>query len=123
MLAALAPTVAVALNSAGFAEEASYILAAAAHELEPPLKRSANRWAAGELAVVRAAQGERRQALLLLEAAQRQGWLPDGRNHALDLAQEPALQGLRGNSRFDEIRRRILAHIASERSETRPINL
>jgi hypothetical protein len=123
MLAALAPTLAVALNSAGFAEEASYILAAAANEVEPPLKRSANREAAGELVVVRAAQGERVQALLLLEAVRRQGWLPDGRNHALDLAQEPALKDLRGNPRFEEIRRRILAHIARERSETRPINL
>jgi DNA-binding SARP family transcriptional activator/TolB-like protein/Tfp pilus assembly protein PilF len=123
MLLELAPTLAVALRLGGSDEEASYILSAASNELEPALRRSSNRQAIGQLAAIRAAQGERAQALKLLEAALRQGWLPNGRQYALDLAQEPALRDLRGDRRFENVRRRILAHLDRERAELGPVNV
>lgn len=119
LLAGLAPTLAFALAREGAAQEASYLLAAAANQLEPAVKRTGNRAATAELAAIRAAQGEREQALALLGSAVRGGWLPDARQTALDLAQEPAFAGLRSDPRFEAMRKRILAHVARERAELR----
>jgi tetratricopeptide (TPR) repeat protein len=119
----LAASVAVAMKKQGMDEEAAYLLDAASRQLEQVLKRFASRKAAGRLALVRAAQGERAQALSLLELALRRGWLPDGHNIALDLAREPAFAGLRGDAGFEASRRRILGHIAKERAELGPLKV
>lgn len=123
MLAGLAPTLAVALTRTGEREEAAYLLAAAANTLEPALGSRTGGTVEAELAMIRAAQGEDRQALALLESGIRNGWIPDGRSRSLDLAQEPALNDLRGDRRFEALRRRILAHIARERAELGPLTV
>lgn len=123
LLSGLAPTLAVALRHAGQGDEADYLLAAAANEIGPAAQSASNRLAKAELATIRASQGDNRQAIALLTDAIRRGWLPNGRQHALDLAREPAFAGLRGDPRFEAIRGRILAHIARERAELGPLRV
>ena len=123
MLIDLAPTIAMALRSVGSADEGDYILAAAARDLQPGLKGSANGEARGQMAIIKAAQGERSQAMALLESAVGAGWLPDGRSNALDLADEPGFRDLRGDARFEAARKRVLDHIARERAELGPLKV
>ena len=123
MLPELASNVAVALRSEGLDLEADYVLKGAARKLETVLARAPVRDASGRLALVRAAQGEQSQALTMLETALKRGWLPDGRTIALDLAREPAFSGLRGNSRFQAARDRILNHVAKEQAELGPLKV
>jgi Tfp pilus assembly protein PilF len=123
MLPSLAVNVAMAMKGQGLDEEAAYLLNAAATQQEQVLKRFASRKATGRLALVRAAQGERAQALALLETALRRGWLPDGHTVALDLAIEPAFAGFRSDPQFEASRRRILDHIAKERAELGPLRV
>ena len=123
MLPELAVNVAVALKGQGMDEEADYLLNAASIQLERVLKRSPSRRATGRLALVRAAAGEHAQALSLLDAALRRGWLPNGHSVTLDLAKEPAFVELRGNPRFEAARKHILDHIAKERAELGPLKV
>ena len=73
--------------------------------------------------MIRAVQGDKAQAVALLDAAVREGWLPDGRNVAIDLAEEPAFRILRGDPRFEAMRKRILDHVAKERAELGPLKV
>jgi DNA-binding SARP family transcriptional activator/TolB-like protein/Tfp pilus assembly protein PilF len=123
MLIGLAPTLAVALKFVGFADEGDYILAAAARNAQPGLKSFVNGETRGQMAVIKAAQGERAQALALLDSAVGAGWLPDGRSNPLDLAEEPGFRDLRGDPRFEAARTRILNHIARERAELGPLTI
>lgn len=123
LLPGLAPTLAVALAAGGARDEAKYLLATAARARLPALKSPGNRWARADLAAIRAAQGERAEALALLGAAVRQGWLPNGRDKPLDLAREPAFRPLRGDPAFEALRRRVLARIARERAELGPLTI
>jgi tetratricopeptide (TPR) repeat protein len=117
MLPELAPNLASALRADGSAPEASYVLAASSERLERALSRSKGRDSLERLARIRAAQGEKEQAVTLLDAALRRGWFPDGRSTTLDLAQEPAFDRLRGDARFEALRQRVLDHVAKERAE------
>lgn len=121
MLPELAANLSVALQAEGFKEEAFYLLGAASQRLEQVLKQSPSRAAIGRLAVIRAAQGDTEESLRLLKSALDKGVFPDGRNMALDLAQEPAFRSLRGDPRFETARKRILDHIAKERAELGPL--
>jgi DNA-binding SARP family transcriptional activator/TolB-like protein/cytochrome c-type biogenesis protein CcmH/NrfG len=121
MLPELAANVGVALEATGSGNEAAYLLAATASRLEEELKRNNSRSALGRLAMVRAAQGQRAEALTALDSAIGKGWFPDGRAAALDLAQEPAFQGLRGEPRFEAMRKRLLDHVSRERAELGPL--
>jgi DNA-binding SARP family transcriptional activator/TolB-like protein len=123
LLPDLAPNLAIALETTGSPEEASYLLSATSRRLEMALRHTPARADSAKLALVRAAQGERAQALALLDTALRRGWFPDGRTVALDLAQEPAFHALRGDPRFEAARKRILDHIARERAELGPIDV
>lgn len=124
MLPELSVNVAVALEMQGSDEEASYLLTQASQRVEQSLKLMPNnRLAYGRLAIIRAAQRDRPEALSQLEAALRAGWHPDGRNVALDLAKEPAFRELRGDPRFEAARKRILQHIAKERAELGPLKV
>jgi hypothetical protein len=91
--------------------------------LEESLKRGPRREAIGYLAMIRATQGDSGRALALLDLAVRRGWFPDGRAAALDLADEPAFRSLRGEPRFEALRKRLLDHIARERAELGPLKV
>lgn len=120
----LAPALAVPLRQQGAGRDADYILANAARGLERLLaKAPRDSEASAQLAQIRAAQGDRKEALRLLSVALEQGWLPNGRYQALDIAQEPAYHSLRGDPRFEAARKRILDHIAKERAELGPLKV
>ncbi len=123
-LVTVAPNLAIALRAAGEEFEANYLLAAAERRLAPGMKAAfATRDVPWDMARIRGAQGRREEAVKLIARAVDRGWLPEGRLDALDIAQEPALRGLHGDPRFEQLRRRILAHIARERAELGPIKL
>lgn len=117
MLPELAANLAVALKSKAADEEANYILVEAGRRLEQMMQRGPSRSAPARLAMVRAVQGERAQAIALLRKAISIGWLPDGRAISLDLSREPAFQSLRGDPQFEAVRKRILDHVTKERAE------
>jgi len=118
----ISPNLAVALIETGDKAEAGRLLAAADKLTSQGLARSGNdRELMFELARIRAIQLRDKEALDLIGAALVRGWLPDGLETALDLADEPGFRGLRGNPRFESLRSRILAHIARERRELGPV--
>lgn len=123
MLGELAPTLAIALRQTGSRAEASYLLSATSMRLEEVSKRAPRAQTIAQLAMIRAAQGDPARALPLLDLAVRRGWFPDGRGAALDLAREPGFQSLRGDPRFEALRKRILDHIARERAEIGPLKV
>jgi TolB-like protein/Tfp pilus assembly protein PilF len=121
LLPELAANVSIALGATGSSDEAAYLLDATSSRLEQALKRGAGRSAMGRLAMVRAAQGQRSEAIAALQSAIGKGWFPDGRTVTVDLAREPAFRSLRGDPRFEALRRRLLDHIARERAELGPL--
>jgi DNA-binding SARP family transcriptional activator/TolB-like protein/Flp pilus assembly protein TadD len=123
MLPELAANVAVALRATGQSADADYILSNASARIEQSLRSTPLASGYGRLALVRSAQGDRAQAIALIERAVAKRWLPDGRAVALDLAQEPAFRPLRGDTRFEAARKRILNHIAKERAELGPLQV
>ena len=123
MIGELVPNLAVALRETGSQAESSYLLSATSMRLEESLKRGPRREAIGYLAMIRATQGDSGRALALLDLAVRRGWFPDGRAAALDLADEPAFRSLRGEPRFEALRKRLLDHIARERAELGPLKV
>lgn len=123
MLGELAPSLAIALSEAGAQSEATYLLSATSMRLENVLKHTSRTETIGDLAMIRAAQGDRPRALALLDLALREGWFPDGRGMAIDVEQEPAFASLRGNPSFEAVRKRILDHIGKERAELGPLRV
>jgi DNA-binding SARP family transcriptional activator/TolB-like protein len=118
------PNLAVALIETGDKAEAGRLLAATDKFVSQGLVRSGNdRELMVELARIRAIQQRDKEALDLISAAIARGWLPDGLEVALDLADEPAFRDLRGNPRFEAARRKIFTHIARERKELGPVKL
>ncbi len=115
---------AVASRQTGNEAEAAALLREIERQLRSLMSRDPrNRVLHGELARVRAQQGARDEAIDLLVEARRLGWLPDGFRDALDLAREPSFGPLRGDPRFQAIRRQILAHVARERRELGPVTI
>ena len=123
MLPELAANLSVALKASGADGEASDLLLAASSRLEQAFRREPMRGTLARLAIVRAAQGDRPQALAAIEEATRKGWFPDGRDISLDLAEEPAFAGLRGEPRFEAVRKRLLDHVAQERAKLGPLKV
>lgn len=118
------PNLAVALRSSGQASEAEPLLKAIEGHAELRVERFPGAAAAAwELARIRAAQGRAEDAIGLLSRALNQGWLPDGWFFPLDIAEDPPFRSLRGDRRFEQLRRRILAHVARERAELGPVKL
>lgn len=112
------PVLAMALRANGDAFEADYLLNALDQWLTERFgRRPGNRVLLWQIGRLRAAQGRNPEALDLIARAVAAGWLPEGRTDAVDLAQEPALAGLRSDSRFVAIRAHILQHVARERAE------
>ena len=123
MMPELVSTLAIALDRTGAKDEADDLLVSAGDRLETALRRSPQRDAMARLAMIRGASGDRTQAIKLLETAGGKGWFPDGRWISLDLAQEPAFARLSGDPRFEAVRKRILDHVAKERTELGPLKV
>jgi DNA-binding SARP family transcriptional activator/TolB-like protein/cytochrome c-type biogenesis protein CcmH/NrfG len=124
ILVAIAPSVSTALAQSGARREAAFILAAAENRVRSRMTHGPrDRTLLWEMARIRGAQGKREQSAVLIEAAVARGYLPDGIWYALDIAQEPAFNSLRGDKRFEAARRKILNDIARERRELGPINI
>jgi len=120
----MVPNLAVALRAVGQNSEADYMLRTIAGPLENRVARlPGDDEAAWQLARVRAAQGRSNDALNILSRIIDHGWLPDGWLYPLDISEDPPLGRLRGNPRFEALRKRILDHIARERAELGPIDI
>ncbi|GAA4712186.1 TIR domain-containing protein [Sphingomonas lutea] len=117
----IAPSLALALRSAGEDNDASEILKRA----EAAVERSAEM--SGEeqvnLARIYAAQGRKDEAIGQLSAAIRQNWLPTFTPVPTDIAIDPALGQLKGDPRFERLRQQVTAHLAKEKAELGPISL
>jgi len=110
------PTLAAVLRGAGRGDEADAILHSAEQRMQPALKNgppSIEELAA--LAYLRGAEGHDDDAVSLLGKAVAQGWLPDRRFAASDIADEPCFARLVPRPDFQAIRQRILARIQEER--------
>jgi TolB-like protein len=112
----IAPTLVANLRAAGMDPEANTILQRVEPTLEPSMKNGpllppdlAN------LARYRAVDGHDDEAVGLLRKAVAGGWLPDGRNQASDIAQEPYFASLVHRPDFQAVRQRIFARIQDER--------
>ena len=122
---ALATLVAVGLRDAGRAEEAGRLLtlasdAAAGIEAHGPVPLQHARAHAGLLA----AMGEREAAIRVLERAHARGFFYNGYHDSFgDMAQDPAFLPIRGDPRFQHIRRAHLAHVAREAREIAALRL
>ena len=121
---AAVPNLAVALLDARDAVEADFLLQAIDARVQARLRNApGDREMLFALGRLRAAEGRRGEALGLIGQAIRRGWLPDGRLYPLDIAQDPPLWTLRNDPRFQQMRKRILAHIARERAELGPVKV
>jgi DNA-binding SARP family transcriptional activator/TolB-like protein/Flp pilus assembly protein TadD len=125
LLVTFAPTIAIALQRSGDTAEAERLLNASARLVEPAAtkKGQSARDAAWALGRIQAAQGRDNEALQLIAKAIAAGWLPNGLQDPVDIAQDPALRALRGDPRFEALRKRLLDHIARERAELGPIEV
>lgn len=123
LLVAFAPTIAVVLQRSGDRAEAYSLLDAAARFVGPAVARQSSRKAFWDLGRVRAAQGRNDEALQLIARAIAAGWMPSGQEEPLDIAQEPAFRALRGDPRFETLRKRILDRIERERAELGPVRV
>ncbi|WP_344708322.1 tetratricopeptide repeat protein [Sphingomonas humi] len=119
-LTGLAPTLAMALTAEGSDGEARYILRAAEREIGDPRGELSGEDLA-DLASIKAAQGERGQALKILGRAVHSGWLPGARTKPTDLAEEPAFKDLRSVPAFESIRRQVRTTIMRERAKLQAI--
>jgi TolB-like protein/cytochrome c-type biogenesis protein CcmH/NrfG len=109
------PGVAIALRQGGDRAEAEELLRRAEAHVRTIDADDPD----GQITVARiyAAQGRTADAVKLLAAAVRGGWLPKYLPIDIDLEHDPALRELHDDPQFQQIRRHILATIARERSE------
>ena len=120
------PLLALALRQAGRTEEAERLLAAADGAIAriTAAGRVPN-WFLADSAQTWALQGRGERALTALERAVDRGWLYGGfyggETALADIAEEPAFRSLRGEARFEQVRRRIRGHFERERTETRAV--
>ena len=120
--ASVAPILAVALERSGRRDDAAKLLA-----LGEAAARQARKDRASNqpvyLARIYAAQGRNHEALKLLARAFDDGWFPISPELPTDLALDPPMVRFKGNPTFEQIRKRILTHIAKERAELGPVTL
>lgn len=114
-----AALVAMALQIAGRREEADALLGEADALLRAAYRRGpVPTWFDEDAAAIWAVQGKSGQAIEALERALRRGATHAGRSDLPTVAEEPALRSLRGNPRFEAVRKKYEAHYAKERQET-----
>jgi hypothetical protein len=111
-----APIIATALRKSGHPREAIALLAFA--EEQAKLKAvDGTPLSSILLARVYAAQGKKDEALPLLNSAVNRGWLPQPPLLPVDLHNDPALERLKGDARFEKARTQILGTLARERAQ------
>jgi hypothetical protein len=111
----MAPFLAKALGQAGARDDANSVLstAEAAASFAMPNPRP---FEAGALARSYALEGRNDEAISLLAAAVRRGWLPPAPQLQNDIAADPAFAALKGDPRFERLREQILGTIKRERA-------
>lgn len=122
VLVEIGPLAALVLRAAGRPSEADQLLEAADRVVLAAMRRGrVPGWFLAEAAKLWAVRGERDRALAALERAVAAGWLNFDERALPDLADEPTLQSLRGDPRFERVRAHIAAHRAKERREIGPV--
>ncbi|MEJ7777908.1 MAG: TIR domain-containing protein [Sphingomicrobium sp.] len=119
-LADIAPVAALALRSAGDVRQAQQLLALAETVAQPDGRPDPPQMVT--LARIYAVQGRTNEAIGLLSAAIRAGWLPPYLPIHTDIAFDPPLNELRKDPRFEQLRQQILGHLAKERAELGPVS-
>lgn len=118
----LAPFLALGLREAQDGAEADRVLAAADRLLAS--KRLDDRRSQSFLAArVHVLQGQPSKALQELTSAISAGWLPRPPAMPNDIGTDPAFASLKSEPRFQQVRQRILDHVARERAELGPLRL
>jgi hypothetical protein len=74
-------------------------------------------WFDQDAAAVWAVQGKNTQAIVTLDRSFRRGWVHGGRHDLPKIEDEPAFRLLRGDPRFEALRRKYEQHLARERVE------
>jgi adenylate cyclase len=110
-----APLVAAALKQNGHASDADALLSLA--EATAKTRGTAQPPDAVLLARIYALEGRKEEALPLLAGAVNRGWLPQPPLLQVDLHDDPALVGLKGDPRFEKSRDQIIGTIARERAQ------
>jgi len=117
----IAPSAALALKSAGDADQARRLLELAEKRLSE--SDSGNVEQQVRRARIYAVQGKNNEAIGLLSSAIRSGWLPPYLPNHTDIALDPPLNELRVDPRFEQLRQQILGHLKKERAELGPVRL
>ena len=118
-----APTLAANLRAAGRNDEADKILRHAEDLMQPSLKNGPPTvYDLVSLAYLRGAQGRDDEAVSLLGKVVSEGWIPDRRFEASDIADEPCFARLVNRADFQALRKRIFARIEEERRKV-PLEL
>jgi hypothetical protein len=111
--------VALALRQSGRAADANRLLNQANAAIGTAYRQRTIPFALdADVATIRAVQGKADEAMSMLERAVGRGWTNSDSTGLPDLADEPALAPLRGQTRFERIRARLAAHLAQERAQT-----
>jgi hypothetical protein len=123
MLPELAANLAIALRNTGASVEADYVLREASARMEQAVAHDSDRDSLARLALIRGAQRDPGGAVSLLDQAVRQGWFPNGREFAIDLADEPSFASAKTDPQFEVLRKRLLDHVAQERAKLGPLKV
>jgi glycosyltransferase A (GT-A) superfamily protein (DUF2064 family) len=114
--------VALALRAVGRTDEAERLLARADAAIRRSYTHGAvPNWMPAGASGVWAAQGRREEALAALKTALDAGWHYMPLTPLPDMGDIPSFQSLRGDLRFEVLRRRELDHLARERRELGPV--
>lgn len=117
----IAPSVALALRSAGDEAQVQELLQRAERLASDSMSEPSDRQV--RLARIYAVQGKRDQAMGLLIRAVGSGWLPPYMPVHTDIALDPPLAELRQDPRFESVRQQILSRLERERAELGTLNL
>lgn len=105
--------IAQGLLETGQQEEADRLLAALRAKVERSRKLQAGGWASGiEDAQIYSLQGETDRALAALARAVDSGWM----SYSYTIETDPSLTPIKSDPRYEEIRQRLLDHLARERA-------
>lgn len=119
-----APIVALVLRQSGQSAQADRLLREADAEIRKVYRLGhAPFWFDANAAAIWAVQGNKDEALAMLERAMDRGWTHSGATDLRDIVDEPAFRSLHGQPRFERLRERLAAHYARERSETEALGI